>query len=112
MLDERVVFLGCSLCKGLEPVCIVCDAIFLCPLHHAGSHGVSYRAVQTGTVLYDVNHLVINTFGQVLVHLLAIENLLAEVLAGFLTRCNNAERLLLESLAHNLKSQFVCHNCA
>ena len=104
MLDERVVLLSSTLGQWLEPVCIVCHTILRSPLLHTGSHGVCHLAVQTCTIVHHVHHLLVHVLGQVLVHFLTVEDLAAKVLRGSLTGCFYVERLLLESLADNLKS--------
>ena len=111
VLDERVVLLGGAFGQRLEPMGVVCDAVLLGPLHHAGSHLVGYLAVELCAFVDDVYHLVVHTLRQILVHLLAVEDILAEVFARSFTRCFYVEGLLLECLAYNLKSQFVSHNC-
>ena len=59
MLDERVVLLSGTLGQGLEPVRIVGDAILNGPLLHAGSYSVGYGSVETGTIVDDVDEVVI-----------------------------------------------------
>ena len=110
VLDERVVLLGCAFREGLEPMRIVRHAVLLGPRHHAGSHSIGHLAVEASAVVDDIYHLIINVLRQVLVHLLAVENMLSKVLARSFCWCFYVKRLLLERLADNLKSQIVCHN--
>ena len=104
MLYEGVVLLGSALGERLEPVGIVRHPVLRGPLLHAGGNGISYLTVEPCTVIHHVNHLFIHVLGQVLIHLLAVEDLAAEILRGSLTGCFYVERLLLESLTDNLKS--------
>ena len=104
MLNKRVVLLGSTLSQRLEPVCIVCYAILRGPLLHTLSHSIGYGTVETCSVVHYVNHLLVHVLRQVLVHLLTVEDLLAEILRGSLTWCFYIERLLLECLTDNLKS--------
>ena len=60
VLHEGVVFLGSAFGQGLEPVRIVCNAHFHGPPFHAFSNSVSYGAVQSGTVINHVDHLLID----------------------------------------------------
>ena len=111
VLDERVVLLGRAFREGLEPMRIVRHAVLPTPLHHAGSHGIRHLAVEASAIVDNIYHLIINVLREILVHLLAVKDMLAKVLARSFTRCFYAKRLLLERLADNLKSQIVCHNC-
>ena len=79
MLHKSVVLFGSTFRQGLEPVRIVSDTHFHSPLLHAGSYGISDGAVQTGPVVHHVNHLVVYILGQVFIHLLAVEDILAEI---------------------------------
>jgi hypothetical protein len=111
VLDERVVLLGRAFREGLEPMRIVRHAVLLGPRHHAGSHSIGHLSVEASAIVDDIYHLIINVLRQVLVHLLAVEDVLAKVFARSLCWCFYVKRLLLECLADNLKSQIVCHNC-
>ena len=104
MLDKRVVLLCGTLGEGLEPVCIVRHAILRGPLFHTFCHGIGYLTVETGTVVHHVYHLLVDILRQILVHLLAVEDLLSKILCGSFTWCFYVERLLLECFADNLKS--------
>ena len=109
MLHEGVVLLGSTFRQGLEPVCVVCDAHLQGPLLHAGSYCVGYRAVQAGTVIHHVNHLVVDVFRQVFVHLLTIEHILAKILRRTFVGHFHVECTFLERFFYYLKSQIVCH---
>ena len=104
MLYERVMLLGCSFGQWLEPVRVMRHAILRSPLFHAYSDSIGHAAVQTGTVVNDVKHLLVDLLGQVLIHLLAVKHFLSKILGGTLRRCFYVKRLLLESLSDNLKS--------
>ena len=80
------------------------DAILDGPLPHALGHGIGHVAFEPGPIVHHINHLLIDLLGQVLVHFLAVEDLLAEILGWSLTGCYHVEGLFLESLADNLKS--------
>ena len=98
-----------TLCQRLEPVSIVGDTHLHRPFLHTVSNSVGNAAVQTGTVVYHVNHLLVDIRGQVTEHLLFVEDILTEILRWSLFRYGNIEGSLLESLLHNLKSHIVCH---
>ncbi len=83
---------------------VVCHPVLRGPLLHAGSHGVGHLALEASPILNDVNHLHVHVLGQVLVHFLTVEDLLSEILGRTVCGCFYVERLLLESLADNLKS--------
>ena len=104
MFDEGVVFLGGALGERLEPVGVVGHTVLLGPLPHAARHGVGYGAVQPGAVVNHVDEFQIHIAGEVLVHLLAGEDILAEVFRRALCGGYHIEGLLLESLFYNLKS--------
>ena len=87
MFYKGIVLLGCSLRQGLEPVGVVGGAHLLGPFLHTSSHGISDAAIQTGTVVNDIDELVIHIGRQVFVHLLTIEHILAEVIRGALRGC-------------------------
>ena len=80
MLHEGVVLLGSALGEWLEPVGIVGGAHLQRPLLHACSHLVGDAAIQTGTVVDDINEFLIDFGRQVFVHLLTIEYILSEIL--------------------------------
>ena len=104
VFDEGVVLLGGTLGEGLEPVGVVGDAHLLGPLLHPFGDGVGDGAVETGTVVDDVDEVVIHVGGQVLVHLLTVEHVLAEVFGGSLGRGFHFHSLLLEGLLYDLES--------
>ena len=79
MLYEGIVFLGRALGQRLEPVGIVRTAHLRSPLLHAGCHRISYGTVETRTVVNHINQLVVNVFWQVLIHLLAVKDILAKI---------------------------------
>ena len=104
VLDEGVVLLGCALGERLEPVCVVSDAVLVCPLLHAFSHSVGYRAVETRTVVDDIDELFVHFARKILVHLRTVEHVLAEELRRTFYRRNHFNWFLVESLGYNLKS--------
>ena len=65
---------------------------------------IGHLAVKACTIVDDINHLVINVLRQILIHFLAIEDMLAKVFARSLCWCFYVKRLLLERFADNLKS--------
>ena len=104
MLDKGVVFFSSTFRQRLEPVGVMGNAILHGPLFHTSSYSIGHIALQTGSIINDINHFLINLLGQILVHLLAVEHFLTEVLIRPFGRCYYVERLLLECLANNLKS--------
>ena len=104
MFHEGVVFLGCSLCQGLEPVGIVGGAHLQGPLFHTLSHCICDASVQTRTMVHHVDHLVIDIGRQVFVHLLTVEDVLTEILGRSFGGCFHLDGLFLEGLFHDLKS--------
>ena len=80
VFDEGIVLLGSALGQRLEPVGIVGDAHLHGPLLHAGSYCIGDGTVQTSTIVNHINHLVVNLSGQVFIHLLLGEDILAEKL--------------------------------
>ncbi len=104
VLYEGVVLLGGALGQRLEPVRVVRHAVLLGPLLHAGGHGVGYGAVEARAVVHHVDERVVDLRRQVLVHLGAVEHVLAEVFRRSFHRRDNFQRLLLERLFYNLKS--------
>ena len=109
VLHEGVVLLGCTLCQGLEPVCIMGGPHLLSPFLHAFCHGICDRAVETGAILHHVDHFSIHLRREVLEHFLTVENVLSEVLGGSLIRCWHLKGLLLKGLFYDLKSKLVTH---
>ena len=104
VLDKGVVLFSSTFRQRLEPVGVMGNAILHGPLFHTSSYSIGHIALQTGSIINDINHFLINLLGQILVHLLAVEHFLTEVLIRPFGRCYYVERLLLECLANNLKS--------
>jgi hypothetical protein len=74
-------------------------------LFHAGGYGIGDAAVETGTVVDDVDEFVVDIGWQVFIHLLTIEYILAEVFGGALRGGADLYGLLLECLFDDLKSE-------
>ena len=102
MLYEGVVLLCGALGQWLEPVGVVCHALFLSPLHHACCNVVGNMTVEACAIVHHVNHLLIDILWQILVHLLAVEDLASEILVRSLTWFYYFQGLLLESLTYYL----------
>lgn len=109
MLHESVVLLCRSLGEWLEPVRVMRDTHLQRPLLHAVGNGIGDAAVQTGTVIHHVNHLVVDVGTQVFMHLLFVEDILSEILRRALLGSLHFHSSFLESLLDDLKSQIVCH---
>ena len=60
MLYEGVVLFCSSLGEWLEPVGVVCNAILVSPLLDAFGNSVSDRAVESSTVVDNVNEFLID----------------------------------------------------
>ena len=104
MFNKRVVFFCRSFRQRLEPVRIVCHAVFCGPLFHTCCHSIGYLAIKSCAIVNHIDHLLIHVLGQVLIHLFAVKDLLTEILIRSLCGCFYVERLLLECLTDNLKS--------
>ena len=104
MFYEGIVLLGRTLGEGLEPVSVVCGTHLLSPLLHALGYGICDGAVEACTVVNHVDEFVINICGQVLVHLLTVEYVLAKVFGGTFGRGCHFYSFLLEGLFHYLES--------
>ena len=104
MLYEGVVLFCSSLGEWLEPVGVVCNAILVSPLLDAFGNSVSDRAVESSTVVDNVNEFLIDITWKVLVHFCTVEHVLSEILRRTLYWCHYVEGPFLESLCHNLKS--------
>ena len=78
--------------------------VLLGPLPHAARHGVGDGAVKPGAVVNHVDEFEIHIAGEILVHLLAREDILSEVFRRALRGGYHIEGLFLESLFYNLKS--------
>ena len=79
MLHKGIVLLSRTFREGLEPVGIVGDAHLLGPFLHAFSHRISDASVETGTIVHHIDHLVVDLCREVLKHLLAVEDVFAEI---------------------------------
>ena len=104
VLHKCIVLLGCAFGKWLEPVCVVCCAQFGSPFLHSCCHAVGYRAVECRTVVDCIYQLGINCTRKILKHLLAIEHILAEIIARATARHVDSCCFLLESFFHNSES--------
>ena len=89
VLYEGIVLLRRSFRQGLEPVGVVCHAVLLRPLFHAGGHGVGNGAVERRTVVDNVDKLVIYACRQVFVHLRTVKNVFPEKFRGTFYRRDN-----------------------
>ena len=105
MLHEGIVLLGSTFCQWLEPVSIMRYPVFLSPELHAGSHGISDGTVQTSTIIYYIDEFLVHIRWQILVHLLAVEYILGEVLRRAHLGSLYLYRSFLKGLGYNLKSQ-------
>ena len=108
MFYESIMLLSSTFREWLEPMCIVRNAVFVSPLLHPLRHLVGDGAVETCTIVNYVDEFLVSIFLQVLVHLLAIEHILAEILRWTFYWSNHFNGLFLKSLLYNLESQ-VCH---
>ena len=104
VLHEGVVLLGSALGEGLKPVGVVGDAMLDCPLFHSLCHCVGNGAVESGTVVDDIDEFLIHVGRQILIHLLARENVFAEVFRRAFFWGGDFYGLFLEGLFHHLKS--------
>lgn len=109
VLYEGVVLLGCTLGKRLEPVCVVGNTILVGPLLHTFGYGVGDGAVELGTIVDNVDKLLVDVSRQILVHLGTVEDLLAIILRGALDGRYNLYRLLLGSAGYCIES-LIGHN--
>ena len=105
MLHKGIVLLGSALGQWLEPVRIMRYPVFLSPELHAGSHGISDGTVQTSTIIYYIDEFLVHIRWQILVHLLAVEYILGEVLRRAHLGSLHLYRSFLKGLGYNLKSQ-------
>ena len=105
MLHKAVMLLGRSLGKGLEPVGAMGGAQLHGPLLHALGHDVSSCQIQRLSVIHYVAHLLINLGGKILVHLFAVENILAKEFAWAFCTVRDGNGFLIESSSYYLKSE-------
>ena len=104
VFHEGIVLLGRALGQGLEPMGVVRGAQFHGPTLHALSHLVGHVAVQGCPVVHGIRQAGIDIGGQVLEHLLAVEHIFPEILAGAFRRDGNFHGLCLERLFHYAES--------
>ena len=104
MLHEGVVLLGSAFCQWLKPVGVVGNAMLYGPLFHSLCHCVGNGAVEAGTVVDDVYEFLVHVGRQILIHLLACENVFAEVFRRSFFWGGDIYSLFLEGLFHHLES--------
>ena len=83
---------------------VVGHTILYGPLLDAGCHGVGDGTVEACAIVNHVDQFLVDILGQILVHLLSVEDIFAEILVGTFFGSLYFEWLLLESLLYNLKS--------
>ena len=105
MFYESIMLLSGTFRERLEPVGVVRHTILVRPLLHSLRHLIGDGTIETRTIVYNVDEFLVSVFLQVLVHLLAIEHILAEILRWTFYGSNHFNGLFLESLLYNLKSQ-------
>ncbi len=103
MFNECVMLFSRSFRKRLEPVGAVGHSVVHCPLFHSFCHLVGYRKIQECTVYDDIAQFFIYIERQILEHLLLIEDIFAEKLAGTLCWSFNFQCFLLESFFYDFE---------
>ena len=104
MLHEGVVLLGSAFGEGLEPVGVVGDAMLHGPLLHTLCHCIGNGAVESGPVVDDIDEFLIHVGGQILIHLLACEDVFAEVFRRSFFWGGDIYCPFLEGFLHHLES--------
>ena len=107
MLDEGIMLLGRTFCQWLEPMGVVGCPHILGPFLHTLSHRISDAAIETGTIVDDIDELCIDLSREVTIHLLAVENVFAEIRRGSFRGGRYLQGLLLEGLFYDLESKLV-----
>ena len=107
MFDEGIMLLSCSLRERLEPVSVVRRPHVLGPFLHALGHRISDAAVEPGAIVDDVDEFRIDLGREVAIHLLAVENVFAEIRRRSFGGSRYLQRLLLEGLFYDLESKLV-----
>ncbi len=105
VLHESIVLLGSAFGKRLEPVGAVGYAHFHGPGLHALCHFVGYAERQGRAFFNHLAKLMVNFDREILEHLLLIENVLAKVFRGTLSRRFHFDRALLERLFYDFKTK-------
>ena len=104
VFDKSVVFFGCPVGQGLEPVCIMGNSFFQCPHTHTGCHMVGYFAVDRCSVINGVGQGFVRFLGEILLHSLAVKYVLAIVLGYFLFGSDGFYGLTVGSFLHCIKA--------
>ena len=107
VFDEGIMLLSRSLRERLEPVSVVRRPHVLGPFLHALGHRISDAAVEPGAIVDDVDEFRIDLGREVAIHLLAVENVFAEIRRRSFGGCRYLQRLLLEGLFYDLESKLV-----
>ena len=109
VLHEAVVLLGCAFRQGLEPMRAMRCAEFHRPFLHACCHSIGSRHIERRSAIDDVAHLLINIRGQVVLHLLPVEDIFGKELAWTLLAVGHFDGPFLERLADYLKPKCAGH---
>ena len=105
-IDEAVVLLGGAVGQGLEPVGVVGDAQGLGPALHAVGNEVGHFAADGGAFVDGVGHGLVGFAGQVLLHLLVVEDVAAVVVTEAAGGGSHFKRLAVGKLLQGKKTHF------
>ena len=109
VLHKAIMLLSCTFSQGLEPVRIMCDSILNRPFLDALSHLISDSTVKWCTIINHVTHLLIHLRGQILSHLLPIEDILAKILTRTFRWLLHIHRSTFERLIYHFESKSCSH---
>ena len=104
VLHEGVVLLGGPVGERLEPVRVVRDAFFQCPHTHAGGHVVGYLPVDGDAVVDGVGQGFIRFLGEIFLHGLPVEDVLAIIFGYFVLGSDGFHGLPVGSLLHGVEA--------
>ena len=86
VLDKGIVLFGRTVGKRVKPVGIVRSTHFEGPFAHAGSDAIGYLAAQRSAVVDRLDYGFVGLFGQILEHLLPVEDISSVILRRPLLR--------------------------
>jgi hypothetical protein len=98
---KSVVLLGG---KRLKPVGVMSDSFFQCPHTHAGCHMIGDFPVDRCAIVNGVGQGFVRFLGEIFLHRLPVEDILAIVLRYFVFGSNGFHGLSVGCLLHSIKA--------
>ena len=104
MFHKGIMLLGCSIGQRLEPMGVMRNALFQSPHAHTCGDQVGHLAVDGNAIVDGVGKGLIGFLGEVLLHRLAIEDILSEILGYFLRGSDRLHSLTVGGFLNSVEA--------